>query len=159
MSMLRDALDADIPLYFDNGSWLAALAEIWFGKHPRQPRDLVFMDIGEGIGAGIIIRGQLYHGALHGAGEFGHISLHPDGPPCSCGARGCLEAFAADPATVKRYLEARGSKPSGSGRGAATIDDVVARALAGRTGSRRRSAADGHVSRARAAGRDLLAQP
>lgn len=119
--MLREVIDADIPLYFDNGSWLAALAEIWFGKHPRHPRDLVFMDIGEGIGAGIVIRGQPYHGALHGAGEFGHIPLHPDGPACSCGSRGCLEAFAADPATVRRYAEASGSTLS--------IDEIVGRAL------------------------------
>jgi predicted NBD/HSP70 family sugar kinase len=122
-AMLREAIDIDIPLYFDNGSWLAALAEIWFGKHPRHPRDLVFMDIGEGIGAGIIIRGQLYHGALHGAGEFGHISLDPDGPTCSCGSRGCLEAFAADPATVRRYRETSGAE--------AGIEAVVARALRG----------------------------
>ncbi len=125
-AMLREALDADVPLYFDNGSWLAALAEIWFGKHPRPPRDLVFIDVGEGIGAGIIVRGQLYHGAMHGAGEFGHISLHPDGPLCSCGARGCLEAFAADPATVRRYREACGRRAAG-----VTIDDIVGRALKG----------------------------
>lgn len=130
-SMLRQALKMDLPIYFENGAWLSALAEIWFGNHARHPRDLVFLDIREGIGAGIIIRGQLYHGSLHGAGEFGHICLNPEGPPCSCGARGCLEAYAADPVTVRRYQRLIQSK---EGAGTAqeseiSIDEVVTRAL------------------------------
>lgn len=105
-SILRNALSLDLPIYFDNGARLAALAEIWFGKHAaRGPQDLVFLEISEGIGAGIIIQGQLYHGSLNGAGEFGHISLDPAGPSCSCGGRGCLEVFASDQATIKRYQE------------------------------------------------------
>ena len=124
-SMLRRLLDMDIPLYFENGAWLGALAEIWFGKHARPPRNLVFCDIGEGIGSGIIIRGQFYHGSMNGAGEFGHIPLHPEGPPCSCGGRGCLEAYASDPATVRRYEELSGSQPG------CTIDDVLSRASQG----------------------------
>lgn len=105
-SIFRNALSLDLPIYFDNGARLAALAEIWFGKHTsRQPQDLVFLDISEGIGAGIIIQGQLYHGSLNGAGEFGHISLDPAGPSCSCGGRGCLEVFASDQATINRYKE------------------------------------------------------
>ena len=132
-SMLKEALAMDLPIYYENGAWLGALAEIWFGRHARPPRDLVFLDIEEGIGAGIIIRGQLYHGSLHGAGEFGHISLHPEGPPCSCGARGCLEAYAADPVTVQRYKERRlsESKPPDPIQQGVTIKDVVARALDG----------------------------
>ncbi|MEK7832017.1 MAG: ROK family transcriptional regulator, partial [Acidobacteriota bacterium] len=67
-SILRNALSLDLPIYFDNGARLAALAEIWFGKHTsRQPQDLVFLEVSEGIGAGIIIQGQLYHGSLNGA--------------------------------------------------------------------------------------------
>jgi predicted NBD/HSP70 family sugar kinase len=132
-SMLRQELDMDIPMYFENGSWLGALAETWFGKHARPPQNLVFLDIGEGIGSGIIIRGQFYHGSMNGAGEFGHIPLHPEGPLCSCGARGCLEAYAADPATVQRYKElCRSRNGAGSARLAGvTIDDVIARALEG----------------------------
>ncbi|NWG12769.1 MAG: ROK family transcriptional regulator [Acidobacteria bacterium] len=132
-SMLREELDMDLPIYYENGAWLGALAEIWFGKHACPPRDLVFLDIEEGIGAGIIIRGQLYHGSLHGAGEFGHISLHPEGPLCSCGARGCLEAYAADPVTVRRYEERRQSRQE-TGEAhcpTLTIEHVVARAIDG----------------------------
>ena len=130
-SILRETLDMDIPMYFENGAWLGALAETWFGKHARPPRNLVFLDIGEGIGSGIIIRGQFYHGSMNGAGEFGHIPLHPDGPLCSCGARGCLEAYASDPATVQRYealcrsrRDENGVRPAG-----AAINDVITRAL------------------------------
>jgi predicted NBD/HSP70 family sugar kinase len=132
-SMLRDALDTDIPMYFENGAWLCALAETWFGKHARPPRNLVFLDIGEGIGSGIIIQGQFYHGSIYGAGEFGHIPLHPDGPLCSCGARGCLEAYAADPATVDRYEGICRSRrePGSAPVPRVTIDDVVTRALQG----------------------------
>ncbi len=132
-SMMREALDMDIPMYFENGAWLGALAETWFGKHARPPRNLVFLDIAEGIGSGIIIQGQFYHGSMNGAGEFGHIPLHPEGPLCSCGARGCLEAYAADPATVNRYeglCNAR--RAPGSPRiSGITIEDVIGRALRG----------------------------
>ncbi len=130
-SMLRRSLDMDIPLYFENGAWLGALAEVWFGKHARPPRNLVFWDIGEGIGSGIIIRGQFYHGSMNGAGEFGHIPLNLDGPACSCGGRGCLEAYASDPATVQRYLALRRSRSKAIG--GATIEDVLSRASQGET--------------------------
>ncbi|HYK88911.1 MAG TPA: ROK family transcriptional regulator [Acidobacteriota bacterium] len=132
-SMIREAVDLDIPIYFENGAWLGALAEIWFGKHARPPRNLVFLDIGEGIGSGIIIQGQFYHGSMNGAGEFGHIPLHPEGPSCSCGSRGCLEAYAADPATVSRYEGlCRSRREPGSPRvSGVTIDEVIARALQG----------------------------
>lgn len=131
--MMREALDTDIPMYFENGAWLGALAEIWFGKHARSPRNLVFLDIGEGIGSGIIIQGQFYHGSMNGAGEFGHIPLHPEGPSCSCGARGCLEAYAADPATVSRYEGlCKSRREPGSPRvSGVTIDDVIAGAIKG----------------------------
>lgn len=123
-SMLTQALNLDLPIYFENGARLAALAEIWFGKHAgRQSQDLIFLEIGEGIGAGIVIRGQLHHGSLNGAGEFGHISLHPAGPACSCGGRGCLEVFASDRATASRYRESTACDVS--------MEEIVSRALQG----------------------------
>ncbi len=132
-SILRNALNLDLPLYFDNGARLAALAEIWFGKHTsRQPQDLVFLEVSEGIGAGIIIQGQLYHGSLNGAGEFGHISLDPAGPTCSCGGRGCLEVFASDQATINRYQELCRSEGSLAELDSAlTIETLIERSAAG----------------------------
>ncbi len=127
-SMLRQALNLDLPIDFENGARLAALAEIWFGKHiSQQSQNLVFLDIGEGVGAGIVIRGQLYHGSLNGAGEFGHISIDPNGPVCTCGARGCLEAFAGDPATIERYLAAKRLADSAG----ITIEEIVTRCIKG----------------------------
>ncbi len=130
-SMLRRSLDMDIPMYFENGARLGALAETWFGKHPVPAKNLVFMEIGEGVGTGVIIRGQFYRGSLNGAGEFGHIPLHPEGPLCSCGARGCLEAYASDPATVQRYEGLCRTRRNGAAArvSGTTIDEVISRAL------------------------------
>ena len=132
-SILRNALNLDLPLYFDNGSRLAALAEIWLGAHAsRQPQELVFLEVSDGIGAGIVIQGQLYHGSMNGAGEFGHISLDQSGPACSCGARGCLEVLASNRATISRYRELRRAE----GRpveveGEITIEELIALAAEG----------------------------
>jgi predicted NBD/HSP70 family sugar kinase len=132
-SMLRSSLNLDLPIYYDNGSRLAALAEIWFGKHTsQQPQDLVFLEIGNGVGAGIVIQGQLYHGSLHGAGEFGHISLDPLGPVCNCGGRGCLEVFAADQATIARYVElCRAEGMTAEVKRKINIEELVNRGLNG----------------------------
>jgi predicted NBD/HSP70 family sugar kinase len=134
-SMLRQALNLDLPMYFENGARLAALAEIWFGKHiSQQSQNLVFLDIGEGVGAGIVIRGQLYHGSLNGAGEFGHISLDPNGPSCPCSGRGCLEVFAGDQATIQRHLELRnatGGTKSAAPASGVSIEEIVSLGLHG----------------------------
>jgi predicted NBD/HSP70 family sugar kinase len=134
-AMLEKELNLDLPIYYENSAWLCALAEIWFGKHSRPPRNLVFLDVGEGIGGGIVIRGQLYHGSLNGAGEFGHIPLNPEGPACSCGAQGCLEAYAAEPATVQRYHRIRRSRRQGpeDAKIPSTVDEIVRLAAEGET--------------------------
>lgn len=132
-SILRQALNLDLPVYFDNGARLAALAELWLGTHvSRQPQDLVFLEVSEGVGAGIVIQGQLYHGSLNGAGEFGHVSLDPAGPRCNCGGNGCLEVFASDQATVARYRElCRAENRAAESRGEITMEELVARSKAG----------------------------
>jgi predicted NBD/HSP70 family sugar kinase len=132
-SLLRQALNLDLPLYFDNGARLAALAEIWLGSDiSRQRQDLVFLEVSEGIGAGIVIQGQLHHGSLNGAGEFGHISLDPAGPLCSCGGRGCLEVFASDQATLARYRDlCRVAGNHAETEGEITIEELIERAASG----------------------------
>jgi predicted NBD/HSP70 family sugar kinase len=100
----------DVPIYFENNARLSALGELWSGSSRLSGiRDLVFLDVNEGVGAGIIIDGQLYRGYRNGAGEFGHVCIDPQGPRCSCGSQGCLEAFASDTATIKRYAKKSGS--------------------------------------------------
>ncbi len=103
--ILRSRIGRDVPVLFENGARLSALGEIWFGStHLSGYRDVVFVDISEGVGTGIIINGQLHRGVQNGAGEFGHICIDPNGPRCSCGSQGCFEVFASDLATVNRFL-------------------------------------------------------
>ncbi len=72
-----------------NASGLIAYAE----KEKRKVRDLVTVDIGKGVGAGIIIDGKIYNGSGGTAGEFGHISIDMNGEKCKCGNRGCTELY------------------------------------------------------------------
>jgi predicted NBD/HSP70 family sugar kinase len=79
-------------LSIENEANLAALGELWFGA--ATPRDFVHVSGEIGIGAGIVVDGDLFRGAHARAGELGHVVLDPDGPPCSCGGHGCLERLA-----------------------------------------------------------------
>ena len=84
-----------------NESSLSAYTEKEFNKELTGIENLLFIDVHEGIGAGIIINGKIYEGADSLAGEFGHISIDVNGPLCKCGSRGCLEVMANIPALVK----------------------------------------------------------
>lgn len=99
----------------ENGANACALGELWFG-HPGQMRDLVAVTVSEGIGAGLIMHGQLITGRSGMAGEFGHIPLDPVGPRCTCGNNGCWEVLASNRAALRYHAEARGQerKPDGS---------------------------------------------
>lgn len=91
---LRAALDAeDLPLRIDNEANLAALAERLYGAG-RTHRDFVYVSGYIGVGAGIVSNGELHRGETGFGGEFGHLTLEADGPPCACGGRGCVEALA-----------------------------------------------------------------
>jgi glucokinase len=85
----------------DDDANCAALGEKWLGAG-KQAKDFIYIIIGTGIGGGLILNGALYRGAAGGAGEIGHGTLLPDGPLCSCGNHGCLEALAAGPAIARR---------------------------------------------------------
>lgn len=73
----------------------AALGELWYGGGPS---DFLYVSGEVGVGGGVIIGSELYLGPGGSAGELGHIVVHPDGPPCSCGGRGCLETFSGQEA-------------------------------------------------------------
>lgn len=87
----------------DNDAQLAALAEHRHGPYAGTA-NLVHLTGGAGIGAGLVVDGRLLHGGRGFTGEIGHLQLDPTGPPCRCGANGCLEALAGIPALIRRVL-------------------------------------------------------
>ncbi len=100
---IRDRLTAlwNRPVTVDNDADLGALGEWDFGVGQHES-NLVYIKIGTGIGCGILIGGQIYRGVLGTAGEIGHVTISEDGPPCSCGNYGCLEAMAGGRAIAQR---------------------------------------------------------
>jgi predicted NBD/HSP70 family sugar kinase len=102
---LRQLLEAAVglPVVLENAACACALAELWFGRRPDDVRDLVAVTVSEGIGVGMLLNGQLIHGRNGMAGEFGHVTLEENGPPCSCGNRGCWEQYASNSAAVRHY--------------------------------------------------------
>ena len=90
-----------IPVTVENDANASALAEYRFGGG-RGYNAVLYMTMSTGIGGGIVLDGQIYHGVNDSAGEVGHQILLPDGPPCGCGKRGCLEALCSGPAIARR---------------------------------------------------------
>ena len=82
------------PVYLDNDANCAALGEAWRGAGEGYD-SVVTVTLGTGIGVGIVLEGRIWRGVTGTAGEFGHISLDPLGPECSCGQKGCWEVFAS----------------------------------------------------------------
>jgi glucokinase len=76
----------------DANAW--ALGEYWRGA-ARGCKDVVLLTLGTGVGGGLIVNGKIVHGRMGMAAELGHVFVEPDGMPCDCGARGCLEAYAS----------------------------------------------------------------
>lgn len=87
------------PVMVVNDSRAAAIATYLFSGEER-PQQLVSIKVGRGVGSGLVLRGQLFDGDGHGAGEIGHIVVDPDGPRCHCGRFGCLETVASIPAVL-----------------------------------------------------------
>lgn len=92
-----------LPAAVENEANLGALAELWLGGHETAAAvtDFIHVSAEIGIGAALIIDGRLFRGARGFAGELGHVPVHPNGPRCSCGARGCLEQYAGEQAVLR----------------------------------------------------------
>ena len=86
--------ETGLPTYIDNDSSLIALAEQKFGIAKSQ-KEVMVINLGWGIGLGMIVNGEIFRGRNGFAGEFSHIPLSEDGALCTCGKRGCLEAEAS----------------------------------------------------------------
>lgn len=104
---LKARLEAEfqVPVTIENDANASALAEFRFGGG-RGYSAVLYMTMSTGIGGGIVIDGQVYHGANDSAGEVGHQILLPNGPHCGCGKRGCLEALCSGPAIARRAQDA-----------------------------------------------------
>jgi glucokinase len=93
------------PVILENDANCAAFGEKWLGAG-RQVRDLAMLTLGTGVGGGIVMDGKIWHGMTGMAGEFGHMTVEPEGPQCGCGNRGCLEQYASATAVMRMAREA-----------------------------------------------------
>ncbi|NEG56101.1 ROK family transcriptional regulator [Bifidobacterium platyrrhinorum] len=115
------------PVYIDNDANLAAFAESRMGAAVGK-RSLVYIQVDDGVGAGIMIGGEVLHGVTGLAGEIGHIQVDPLGSICTCGNRGCLNTLVAENRLVQLLSVTHGNM---------TLDDLVDQANAGDPGCRR----------------------
>jgi predicted NBD/HSP70 family sugar kinase len=124
---LSDRLD--LPVYVDNDANAAALGELVWGAG-RGVSDMVYLKLGTGVGAALVLRGDVYPGAAGFAGEIGHITVDEQGRICRCGNRGCLETLVGGPYLVDLL-------PAGHTRGTPSLRTLVDAAIAGDLGCRR----------------------
>jgi len=108
---LRDALadELRVPVVVNNITQASAVAEGRLGA-ARGVRSYVWVYVGSGVGAGVVIDGRLFYGQSGFSGEIGHCPVVEDGPTCACGRRGCLEAMASSMALSRAVSEAIASK-------------------------------------------------
>ncbi len=105
-STLRNILCENI--FVENDVNLSAMGEIEKG-YGKEWSNFIYVAIGTGIGGGIVIKGEVVSGRGGGAGEIGHILIHPDGEQCGCGRRGCLEAYASGRGLLNNYRRLGGT--------------------------------------------------
>src|SRR5882724_2412537 len=114
-----------IRVELENAANACVLAEVWFGHAAEKAPDMVVVTVAEGVGTGVFSNGQLVRGANGMAGEFGQVSLDPDGPKCACGRRGCWEVFASNRAALRYYHE------SGTATNGVSFQDLLSLAESG----------------------------
>jgi fructokinase len=102
------AVRIGLPVVLENDANCFALAEA-LGGAGRGHAVVFGVILGTGVGGGIVLRGSLWSGPQHIAGEWGHHTVDPAGPACYCGARGCVETLLAGPALARAYGAAGGS--------------------------------------------------
>jgi glucokinase len=100
---IQRRLDSQVIL--ENDANVAALGEKWMGAG-RDAESMCMFTLGTGVGAGIVLDGKVWHGMTGMAGECGHITIFPDGVPCGCGNRGCVEQYASATAVKRMAIEA-----------------------------------------------------
>ncbi|HTE70566.1 MAG TPA: ROK family protein [Actinomycetes bacterium] len=123
---LAEEFDSERVLIHNDAVGLA-VGEHWKGAGVGTS-NLLGITVSTGVGGGLILAGRLYHGTSGNAGHVGHVVVEPDGPVCACGGRGCLEAIASGPNTVRHALD-EGWRPRPG-----VVADGVALAAAAATG-------------------------
>jgi len=121
-----------LPVVVENSVKACILAQVWTLRGDA-PVDgpVAFVNVSDGVGVGIAVDGKLLRGVNSMAGEFGHVPLNMYGPRCSCGQKGCWEAYVSKRATIARYLGADPSWPASGELGPLTVDEIIARARGG----------------------------
>ena len=133
---LRDLLarETGLPVHIENSGRACAIAQVWgVRREAGRSSDFVFLSVSDGLGVGFVVNGEVVRGRHNVAGEFGHVPLNIDGPPCACGASGCWEAYISNLATLSRYFgrELSPRKPIPAEIASFTVDDLIARARGG----------------------------
>jgi glucokinase len=123
----RLAEEFDLPCVVDNDAKALALGERWRGAG-QGSNNLLGMVVSTGVGGGIVLDGRVLHGFAGNAGHVGHIVVWPDGPPCGCGGRGCVEAIASGTGLRRRLSVALASGRRSVLRDDATAADIAAAA-------------------------------
>ena len=113
------------PISLNNDAELGALGEWAYGAD-RGVNNLAYIKIGTGVGAGLLIEGQIYRGASGSAGEIGHITIEEEGPLCNCGNRGCLETLTGGHAIARIAQEAVNNGASTSLKNVQTVEGISA---------------------------------
>lgn len=94
-----------VDVFMDNDVRAMALGERWI-EPSQAPSNFIFVNVGVGVGAAIVLQGELWTGATGSAGEIGHHVVEPTGRPCACGKRGCLETVCSGPSLACRAVSA-----------------------------------------------------
>jgi glucokinase len=104
---VREEIEGRIgtPVVLENDANAAALGETWLGA-AAGVEDMCMLTLGTGVGGGLVLGGRIWHGMTGMAAEIGHINVDPEGVPCGCGSRGCLEQYASATAVKRMALEA-----------------------------------------------------
>jgi len=104
---VRDVIEKQLGTHviLENDANVAAMGEKWLGAG-RDVEHMCMYTLGTGVGGGLVLNGRLWHGMTGMAGELGHFNIFPDGHPCGCGSRGCLEQYASATAVVRMAHEA-----------------------------------------------------
>jgi predicted NBD/HSP70 family sugar kinase len=124
-----------VRVFIENAPIACALARMWLDSDGNGAlASFAYVTVSDGVGAGVVVGGEVLRGHNDTAGEFGHVPLNIDGPRCVCGLTGCLEAYTSNLATLGRYLGLDPSVPADREalrRSGLSVYDLITRARAG----------------------------